>query len=211
MIISVFNADDHPALRRGVTALLNEVNDFQWVGSAADGQEALEKIQHLAPDVALLDMEMPHLTGLEVATQLIAAGSSTKFVILTLHKNRTLLHEALHKGIKGYLLKESKEHEIIACIRSVVTGKPYVNASLTHFLMPTSDDASSPLRDLSEHERNILKLVAREKTSREIADMLFISPKTVANHRNTISKKLGLAGVQNGLLKWAISNRALLA
>ncbi len=210
MPIRVFNADDHPILRKGITDLLIETVDMEWAGSAENGKEALEKIRSIQPDVALLDIEMPHQSGLEVAQTLLAAGIKTEFILLTLFKDETFLQNAIEMGIKGYLLKESSEKEILDCIRSVHRGIPYVNSSLTQYLISNKSKKDSILSNLSEHEINILKLIAKQKTTAEIADMLFISPKTVGNHRSNISKKLELTGEQNGLLKWAIENRNLL-
>jgi DNA-binding NarL/FixJ family response regulator len=195
-------------LRKGITDLLTQTNSLHWVGSAADGKEAIEKIRSLQPDVALLDIEMPHLDGLEVATKLIGEGIQTRFILLTLFKSKQMLQRALSAGVKGYLLKESDATEIVSCIEAVAAGKSYVNASLTHYLIPNAqDDGGNVLSSLSEHERNILRLIAQQKTTNEIAEMLFVSPKTIANHRNNISKKLQLGGQQNGLLKWAIEHR----
>lgn len=210
MSIRVFNADDHPILRKGVTDLFVETEGLEWVGSAADGREALEKIRAIRPDVAVLDIEMPHFSGLEIARMLLAEGTPTRFVLLTLFKDERLLHDALAMGIKGYLLKESSEKEIVDCIHTVSRGLPYVNPVLTQYLIRQNRPGEDVLDRLSEHEINILKLISRQKTTAQIAGMLFISPKTVANHRTNISKKLELAGRQNGLLKWAIEHRALL-
>jgi DNA-binding NarL/FixJ family response regulator len=206
MMTSVFNADDHPILRKGITELLNQAPGLTWVGSAADGQESLDKIRSLKPDIAILDIEMPHYNGLEVAKMLLKEGSSTRFILLTFYDDKRFLQNAIFSGIKGYLLKESNEDEILACIDAVAKGRSYVNASLTHHLI-----GSSPLDDnlgrLSKQELNVLKLIARQKNTKEIAEMLFLSPKTIANHRNSISKKLELGGEQNGLLKWALEHR----
>lgn len=210
MKIRVFNADDHPILRKGVVDLLQSADDIEWVGSAGDGKEALEKIRAIQPDVAILDIEMPHMTGLEVARQLITEGIKTEFALLTLFKDESFFSHAIDAGVKGYLLKESSEDEILDCIRSVFKGYPYVNPSLTRFLIQRNKQEQEILDNLSTHEINILKLIAKQKTSSEIADMLFISPKTVSNHRSNISKKLNLTGEQNGLLKWAIEHRSIL-
>ncbi|MEM1121717.1 MAG: response regulator transcription factor [Bacteroidota bacterium] len=208
MNITVLNADDHPILRKGVTNLIQQTIDMEWVGSAENGQVALEKIRAIQPDVAVLDVEMPHMTGMEVAKTLLAEGTKTQFIILTLFKEESLFRNALAAGIKGYLLKESSEQEIVDAIRSVAQGRAYVNANLTHWLIQANTPKEDPLKDLSAHEINILKLIARQKTTPEIAEMLFISPKTVANHRRNIGKKLKLSGAQNGLLKWAMEHRA---
>lgn len=210
MKIRVFNADDHPILRKGITNLLVETNDMEWVGSAGNGEEAVQKIRTLKPDVAVLDIEMPLMTGLEAAKILINEGVSTHFVLLTLFKDEMFFNEGMKIGVKGYLLKESSEHEILECIRTTSQGKAYVNAELTQYLINANHSKDSILNDLTNHEINILKLISRQKTTAEIADMLFISPKTVSNHRTNISKKLALDGKQNGLLKWAIKNKDLL-
>ena len=208
--ISVFNADDHPILCKGITDLIQETSDMKWVGSAHDGEEALQKIRSIQPDVALLDIEMPHLSGIDVARQLISEGSTTSFVMLTLFKDETFFYNALDIGIRGYLLKESSEKEILTCIRTVHKGQSYVNPELTHLLINRKKTQDDVLSRLSNHEINILKLIARQKTSSEIAEMMFISPKTVSNHRSNISKKLELSGEQNALLKWAIEHKNLL-
>lgn len=210
MAIRIFNADDHPILRKGITDLLIETEGIQWVGSAENGKDALEKIRAIQPDIAILDIEMPHFTGLEVAQILLKEGLKTEFILLTLFKDERFFHHALDMGIKGYLLKESSEKEIVDCIHTVHKGQAYVNPSLTHYLIKQKTLKNSVLSSLSDHELNILKLISRQKNTEEIAEMLFISAKTVSNHRSNISKKLELSGEQNGLLKWAIEHKDLL-
>ncbi len=207
MPIRIFNADDHPILRKGITDLIVETPGLEWVGSAENGQKALEKIRAIQPDIAVLDIEMPYLSGMEVAKTLIEENSKTSIILLTLFKDESFLTRAIDLGVKGYLLKESSEKEIIDCIHAVSNGQAYVNASLTQYLIQPRTAKKDVLSQLSAHEVNILKLIARQKTSAEIADMLFISPKTVSNHRSNISKKLNLNGEQNGLLKWAMEHR----
>ncbi len=208
MSLRVFNADDHPMLRKGITDLLVDTRDMEWVGSAENGNDALTKIRALKPDVAILDIEMPYFTGLEVAMTLLKEGTKTEFILLTLFKDENFLKNAVSAGIKGYLLKESSEKEILECIRSVNKGQFYVNASLSHILLKQNQD-NKIINQLTDHEMNILKLISMQKTSSEIADMLFISPKTVSNHRSNIGKKLALSGEQNSLLIWAIENKEL--
>lgn len=210
MAIRVFNADDHPMLRKGISDLIVETRDLEWVGSAENGTEALEKIRAIKPNIAVLDIEMPGLTGLQVAQALIEESSPTSIILLTLFKDGHFLRNALSIGVKGYLLKESSAKEIVDCIKSVHEGRAYVNPAMSQYLIAPPSVETDILSDLSDHEINILKLIAQQKTSSEIASMLFISPKTVSNHRSNISKKLGLSGEQNGLLKWAMSQKALL-
>jgi len=210
MSIRVYNADDHPIFRKGISDLIEGAAELEWVGSAKDGKVAIEEIRILVPDVAVLDMEMPCHTGFEVVQTMVAEGIDTHFIVLTLHKEAALLDKALKMGVKGYLLKESSERDILACIHAVAEGRVYVDPSLTQYLALQKKDKGDALANLSDHEVDILRLISRQKTSAEIADMLFISPKTVANHRSNISKKLNLSGVQNGLLKWAIDHKGSL-
>lgn len=209
-MIKVFNADDHPILCKGVSDLIGETQDMEWVGSAADGNEALRKIRALQPDVAILDIEMPGLTGLEVAKKLLDENTSTQLILLTLFKEEAFLRQAIDMGVKGYLLKESRQQEILDCIRTVANKQAYISPGMSRYLIKSPKPENSILSALSKHEINILKLISRQKTSAEIADMLFISPKTVGNHRSNIGKKLELSGEQNGLLKWAMKHRDLL-
>jgi DNA-binding NarL/FixJ family response regulator len=210
MPIRVYYADDHPILCKGISELIEQTTDMEFVGSAVDGRTALNQIQALKPDVALLDIEMPEMTGMEVAKTLIKESSSTQVVLLTLYKDESFLSNALEMGIKGYLLKESSEKEILDCIRSVSEGKAFVSASMAQYLISAKQTKGQILTNLTHHEINILKLISNQKTTTEIADMLFISPKTVGNHRTNISKKLELKGEQNALLKWALENKAIL-
>lgn len=210
MAIRIFNADDHPMLRKGIIDFIVDTDGLEWVGSAADGQEAYEKIINTRPDIAILDIEMPKMTGLEVAKKLIELKSDTAVILLTLFKDESFLQNAIDIGVKGYLLKESTESEILDCIHSVSKGRIYVNPNLMHVLLQAKAEKSSVLSLLSTQEINILKLIAKRKTSAEIADMLFISPKTVANHRSKITKKLELSGEQNSLLIWALEHKDLL-
>jgi len=206
----VFNADDHPMLLKGIIDLIRNTEGLEWVGSAGDGREALAKIRNLNPDIAILDIEMPYMNGLEVAKTLIAEGCETGIILLTLFKEESFLRNAISTGVKGYLLKESSEKEILDCIESVSKGQIYVNPKLTHILLDSKAKEHQIFDILSKQELNILKLIASHKTSAEIADMLFISPKTVGNHRSNITKKLELSGEQNSLLKWALDHKDLI-
>lgn len=208
--LRIFNADDHPILKKGISDLIIETDGMEWVGSAGDGQEALEKIRIIQPDVAILDIEMPQISGIDVAKTLITEKSTTKFIMLTLYKNETLFHKAMELGIKGYLLKESSEKEILDCVRSVGEGTVYVHPAMSQYLLSRKTIKNDLFENLSSREINILKLISEQKTSSQIAEMLFITQKTVGNHRSNISKKLGLVGEQNGLLKWAMEHKSTL-
>ena len=136
MPIRVYNADDHPILCKGISDLIEQTDDMEFVGNATDGRTALNQIQALKPDVAVLDIEMPEMTGMEVAKVLIESEAATQIVLLTLYKDENFLTNAIEMGVKGYLLKESSEKEILDCIRSVAEGKAFVSArhgSASHF------------------------------------------------------------------------------
>lgn len=207
MNIRVLNADDHPMLRNGIVQLLTQTEGIDWVGSASDGREALEKTLSLKPDIALLDIEMPYLSGIELCQKIRDAGLKTRIILLTLFKESAYIKAAFNEGAMGYLLKEANGNEIISCIKSVHSGKRYVSPSLTDVILDSNRVEDTVLSRLTEHEINILKLIAKNKTSKEIADMMFLSIKTIANHRNNISKKLELDGQQNALLKWVLENK----
>lgn len=210
MAIRVYNADDHPILLKGMRDVILEVEGLEWVGSGKNGKVALEEIRSLTPDIAILDIEMPYFTGIDVAEILVKEGLQTRFIVFTLYKDDELLNKALEMGVKGYMLKESSERDILACIHAVADGRVYIDPMLTQHLAELKKEKVDSLSMLSDHEIDILRLISRQKTSAEIADMLFISPKTVANHRSNISKKLNLSGEQNGLLKWAMEHKNFL-
>lgn len=210
MPLRVYVADDHPLLRKGIIDLLKSTEGLECIGDAPNGKVALAEIPILSPDIAILDFEMPYYNGLEVAQTILKQGVETLFIILTLHKEKELLSQALKAGVKGYLLKESSEQVIIDCIQKVAEGKTYLDPLISQLLMSDMRNNQGILGNLSNHEVDILRLISRHKTTTEIAEMLFISPKTVSNHRSNISKKLNLSGVQNGLLKWAIEHKEIL-
>lgn len=215
--ISLCIADDHPLLLKGLEDLLAEEQDMQVIGKASNGQEALELVTQLRPDVAILDVEMPEMNGIEAARRLLAQQKlPTRIIILTLYKDEDIFSEAMRMGVSGYVLKENALTEIVNCVRQVHRGEPYVSAHLTKFLLQhrTATEQRSKeeelLESLTTQEINILKLIARHKTSREIADMLFISTKTVENHRSNITKKLDLEGRHNSLLTWALEHQEVI-
>lgn len=210
--ISVFLADDHPVFTGGLIALLSSDRRFAFCGTAADGAEALEKIRTLKPAVAVLDVSMPKLSGLEIAQRVKQEKIGTKIIILTMFDDAAYLHEALNAGVLGYLLKDSIAVEILKCIAQVAEGKRFVSAALTdHLLNAGTTDTDAPadlLQELTPTERKIVKLLSLNKTSTQIAESLCISTRTVQNHRVNIAAKLKLTGY-NKLLEFALQNKAL--
>ena len=205
-MLTIYTADDHPVLSKGLRDIINVEHGFQILGYAADGETALREILQKEPDVAVLDIEMPLLNGIEVVKKLKENQSKTKVIFFTLYNERSFFLSAMDLGIRGYLLKDSPPEEIISCIKTVSDGGAYVSPSLSAFLVDRHSQKSI-LSALSKQEQTIVKLIGEHKTSAQIADLLFISEKTVSNHRSNISRKLKLDKKQNSLLTWVLENK----
>jgi DNA-binding NarL/FixJ family response regulator len=191
-------ADDHPILLTGTKAFLESKN-FMVLATAMDGNDAYNKIVQHNPDVAVLDFDMPKLNGIEVAIQCRQNAIDTKIIILTLFKQEAILQE-VGNSIQGYVLKEDALQEIETCINTVLRGENFVSPNLAsgiHF----SKEAKE-LKDLSIAEAKILRYLAKNFSSSQIAEELFISKRTVEKHRSNIIKKLEIPPTQNGLLLW---------
>ena len=202
--------DDHPIFRRGLRQSVEEADGISVIGEAADGKAALELIRTLKPDVAILDISMPVLDGFVVAREIVKENLSVEIVFLTAHTEESLFDEAMALGVKGYVLKESSMGEIVSCVRSVAQGKHYTSPALTSYLVTRAQrgSGSAPnlgLENLTPTERRVLKLIAEYKTSREIADEMFVSYHTVETHRRNICEKLDLHG-SHALMKFALAN-----
>ncbi|MBI1267932.1 MAG: response regulator [Cryomorphaceae bacterium] len=198
-------ADDHPILLTGTISFL-ESKRFIVVGSAKDGNEAYNAIVAQYPDIAILDFDMPKLNGLEVAYQCHLKGLETRIIILTLHKEEAILSEVGNK-IHGYLLKEDALQEIEHCIQRVLLGETFVSKIILGGIHFSKD--KEVLHDLSVAEQKILRYLANNLSSSQIAEELFISKRTVEKHRSNIIKKLGIPPTQNGLLLWVQNNNHL--
>lgn len=205
-MLTIYTADDHPVLSKGLRDIINVEYRFKLLGYSADGETALNEILMKEPDIAILDIEMPVLNGIEVAKKLIENQSKTKVVFFTLYNERSFFLRAMDLGVRGYLLKDSAPEEIISCIDTVHNGGAYVSPSMSTFLVDRHSQESI-LGVLSKQEQNIVKLIGQHKTSAEIADLLFISEKTVSNHRSNIGRKLKLDKKQNSLLTWVLENK----
>jgi len=210
----VIICDDHPIFRKGLIQIISEMKNIEIVGECGDGNAALELIKNLKPDIAILDVLMPDKNGLEVAQQIKEDGLSTKIIILTMHSEESYFNQAMDAGVKGYLLKENASTDLKSCIKEVLAGKYYVSSLLSNLLIERENRIKSfqnetpAISSLTETELKILKLIAKNKTSKEIAENLFISYRTVQNHRQHISDKLNLHGPHK-LLQFAIENKSL--
>lgn len=214
--IRVVIVDDHPLFRAGLRQVIQSDSRFELLAEADTGAEATRLIRELEPDLAVLDVNLPDGTGLDIAEALRADGVKTRFVVLTMLKDEPAFNKAMNIGIDGYVLKENAGTEIINCLVSVAEGNAYVSPSLTGFLLRRRGKAEAlashkpGLTDLTTAEKRILKRIAEKKTSREIAAELHVSPRTVETHRTNICTKLSLKG-SNSLLQFALENRESLS
>ncbi|WP_030543826.1 response regulator transcription factor [Streptomyces albus] len=190
-------ADDHRLVRRGVRLILDSEPDLTVVAEAGDGAEAIEAARTHHPDLAVLDIAMPRMTGLQAARELSRIQPELRILILTMYDNEQYFFEALAVGASGYVLKSVADRDLVEACRATMRGEPFlypgaVNALIRNYLESVREGQSPPARAITEREEEILKLVAEGHTSQEIADLLFISVKTVERHRANLLQKLGL-------------------
>ncbi|MBB2893124.1 response regulator [Flexivirga oryzae] len=194
---TVLLADDHALVRRGVRLIIDNEPDLQVVAEASDGAEAIEQARAHLPDLAILDISMPRMTGLQAARELSRERPDLPILILTMHDNEEFFFEALKVGASGYVLKSVADRDLIEGCRAALRGEPFlyagaVNALIRNYLDQVRRGADPTGSPITPREEEILKLVAEGRSSREIADLLVISPKTVERHRANLLAKLGL-------------------
>jgi DNA-binding NarL/FixJ family response regulator len=211
MSITVFLADDHAVVRDGLKLLLETQADLQVVGEANDGRQAVRRVDQLRPRVAILDIGMPELNGIEAASQIKEACPETRVIILSMHSSREHIFQALRAGARGYLLKEVAGSEVIQAVRAVHNGKRYLSQKIADVVIDEylrqgeAAAGESPLIRLAPREREVLQLVAEGKSTAEIAQILPLSPKTVETYRSRLMKKLGLRDL-SALIKFALQH-----
>ena len=198
----VIIADDHPILLTGLERIINNIDGFEVVCACTNGLEAWNAVDRIQPDIVILDLDMPEMGGLDVATSIKQKYPKIAISILTLHKEESFLVRAIDLGVEGFMLKDFANQEIENCLVALSKGKKFYSEVLTELIRP-SENLPESYSKLSRTERKVLRLISTNKTSKEIADLMFLSPKTIQNHRYNISKKLALEPKNNSLLTWA--------
>ena len=208
-------ADDHPIVRQGIVRVIEKDPAFRIVAECGDGNEAMATLRTGSVRIAVLDISMPGLSGLEIVKLATRERIPVQFLVLTMYRDEEYLEEAMDLGVKGYILKDSAIRELLAGLHAVAEGRYFISPLVSGFLVDRERRRKAlsrdlpALADLTPSERNILRLIAENKTSKEIADTLIVSYRTVQNHRANICRKLGFRG-HNRLLQFALEHRGVL-
>ncbi len=205
-MIRIILAEDHSLVRAGLKALLERAGDIQVVGEASNGQEAIDRLQELKPDVLVMDIMMPRLNGIQAAEHIRDLKIQVHILIISMYTDKGLVHQALQSGVKGYVLKTSVSEELLLAIRTVSRGETYLSSEISSIVVANTHrprENKNPLDILSPREKEIMQLIAEEHTSAEIAKILFISEKTVEKHRANLMEKLNVHNLV-GLVRLAV-------
>ncbi len=211
--IRVLVADDHTIVRQGLVGILKASEEVEVVAEASDGNEAVEKALKTRPDVAVLDVSMPRLSGIEAARRIHEALPATRLLVLTMHDDEEYILKMVRAGASGYLLKDGAASELLAGIRALKAGKtffgPHATKALAEaFARDRPAEPADPYERLTDREREVFQLVIEGKTNPEIGEILFISAKTVDNHRTRLMEKLGLHSTAE-LVRFAAKHKLL--
>jgi len=207
-MIRILIAEDHLMVRAGLRALLEKAGDIHVIGEASNGQEAIEMTEALRPDVLIMDIMMPRMNGIQAAENIREMKLSTYILLLSMYSDEGFVQQALQYGVKGYVLKSSVSDELLQAVRTVAAGKAYFSIPISEIVQSTANSRSASqegdsFSTLSPREKEILQLIAEEHTSAEIANMLFISEKTVEKHRTKLMEKLNVRNLA-GLVRLAV-------
>jgi DNA-binding NarL/FixJ family response regulator len=213
--IRILIADDHPVVRKGLRLSIEEDPGLTVIGEASDGETALAMIKKLKPDVAVLDIDMPKMDGLAVGRELAKQKLKTEIIFLTFHSDEDLFRAAMEIGSKGYILKDSASQEIVAGVRAVAAGRPYLSSAITAQMLQKKEAPPKTMGEeltgrLTPTERRVMQLIAQGKSSKDIGAELSIHYRTVENHRTNICRKFSIEGEgANALLRFALQNKNL--
>jgi len=211
MSVTVFLAEDHRMVREGFRLLIETQSDIKVVGEAGNGRETVRQVIKLAPDVVLMDIEMPELNGIEATRQICEACLSTKVIILSMYSTSQHISRAFKAGARGYILKESAGEDVIKAIRTVNSGKIFLCNEISEVVVSQYikdnriGEVDDPLARLSNREQEILQLLVEGKSNTKIAELLFLSPKTIETYRSHLMQKLGIGDLPT-LVKFAIQH-----
>lgn len=208
MAIRILLVDDHEIMREGMSVLLRKHSDFEVVGQASDGRKALEMTQQLEPDVVIMDIGMPNLNGIDATRQILALNPAIKVLALSTHSDGSIVAKMIKYGACGYMLKESAFSELISGLQTMMNGKTFLCSKIakvvfSDYVNMITNPKWSGGDGLSVREREVLQLVSEGHTTKDIARVLRLSPKTVDSHREHIMEKLGIRNIA-GLTKYAI-------
>jgi two-component system, NarL family, response regulator DegU len=212
---TILIVDDHPLLRRGVRDVIAEHPMFRVIAEASDGDEAIQLVTELKPDIAIVDIDMPRLSGLELLRQFREKSSTVKAIILTMYKEEDVFNAAMDLNAKAYVVKDNAANDIVAALEKVARGEMYLSPVMLEAEQRRTNRVQElllnkpQLETLTPSERRILKLIGEDYTSKEIANFLHLSVRTIDNHRQNICRKLNLHGTHS-LLKFAFDNSAYL-
>ncbi len=191
-------AEDHRILREGLRSMLSSTNDFQIVGEADNGLEAIKCVDELKPDLLMIDLSMPKMNGLDAISEIKKRNPDTRVMVLTIHKEEEYIYESLKAGADGYLLKDATREELLLAVKIVLNGKTYISPEVSDKLVNgyltgrKSTEVETSFERLTQREKQILKLIAEGNKNKKIGDYLYISVKTVEKHRANLMKKLDL-------------------
>lgn len=211
MSITVLIADDHDLIRQGLKSILQQRSEYTVIGEAQDGEEALEKAEKLKPAIMLLDISMPKISGLDIITQVKRRSPETKIMMISVHKMSAYIMKAFKAGVSGYLIKENAAEELLLALGRVSSGKIYLSPTASEFLVEeiTAGGLDKLLKKeelITGREHDVLRMVVEGKSAKEIAKVLFISPRTVENYKNNILKKLNFHKTSD-LIKYALDHK----
>jgi DNA-binding NarL/FixJ family response regulator len=215
--VKVLIADDHEIVRRGLRAILQEQQGYEVVGEAADGRDAVQKAKNLKPDVAVVDISMPQLNGLEAARQMLKNDPQCKILILTMHESDAVIRDVLDAGARGYLLKSDANRDLISAVDAIRRNKTFFTARVAQMVLDGYLDKKPKLSDpdghksvLTSRQREIVQLLAEGKSSKEVAVALNLSVKTAETHRANIMNRLDCHSVSE-LVLYAVRNNIIQA